>query len=320
MSEAGLITTVTGDMRAEGPGVVLPHEHLIHRVSVHSGNPDNTCTDIDMVVSELAAFTEQGGRIICDVTPHYFGRDPVALREVSERSGVAVVTGVGLYPPDTFTQELRGLSRTQMSDFLLRQVEGNGTGICCGMIGEIGSHEEPDHADWRRYRLWESEVVVYRAVADVQRGTGLAVTNHAVCGRGGMAQIRTMVDAGADPERIIISHCDAQWHDDIKLDLDYYLAVINEGAAAEFDLFGWTELMPDECRYDRVAALVSEGHAERVLLSTDTCRLSQLHGYGGRGFDHLFKVVIPALRDRGVGDDAIHQMTVANPTRLLARR
>ena len=59
--------------------------------------------------------------------------------------------------------------------------------------------------------------------------------------------------------------------------------------------------------------------ADRVLLSTDTCRKTQLHHYGGRGFDFLPNVVLPGLRRLGVSEDQIEQMTVTNPARLLAR-
>jgi phosphotriesterase-related protein len=211
------------------------------------------------------------------------------------------------------------MSCRELAGFLCREAEGESTGVRAGLLGEVASHNEPDHADWTQYRLTEPEEILLGAVADTQRATGLAVSTHASLGRGGVAQVRTMLEAGADASRIVIGHCDAQMHEDIQIDLVYYRALLSEGAQLEFDLFGWDEMMPDAERFRRVAALVAEGFASRILLSTDTCRLSQLRRHGGRGFDYLFTTVIPGLREAGVPPRAIEQMTVRNPARILRR-
>lgn len=309
--------TVTGEVRVNELGVTLPHEHLIHRISIHSGRDDNTCVDTDLVADEMRIFAEAGGGTICDVTPVGVGRDPTALREVSEKSGVQVVSAIGIYQAEVWPGELRGESRAGIADFIVREATGETTGIAAGFIGEIASHNE-GHSDWRKYQLWEQEVKLFHATADAQRRTGLFVSTHASNGRQGMAQMRAMIEAGGDPERIVIGHCDMHVHEDMELDFDYYHALLAEGASLEFDLFGWDEGMPDSARFPRIAALVDEGHTHRMLLSTDTCRLSQLHSNGGRGLDYLFTTIIPGLRGAGVSEDAIHQMTVANPARLLA--
>ena len=185
---------------------------------------------------------------------------------------------------------------------------------------EIASHNESGHADWRRYALYASERDLFAGAAQAQRRTGLAVTTHASLGRGGVAQARLLVDSGADPARVIIGHCDAHLHDDDALDLDYYEALLSLGVCLEFDLFGWEELAPDALRAQRIATLCAAGHAGRLLISTDTCRRSQLHRYGGCGFDYLFTSVIPGLRAAGVSQADVDVMTRVNPARLLTIR
>lgn len=313
------VRTVWGDVEARLLGVTLPHEHVIHRISNQSHNPDNTCVDTRLAAEELVLFRKAGGGTVCDVTPIGVGRDPQALREVSRLSGVHIVSGLGLYEFSVWPQELRRMSVAELSDFLLREAEGASGGVPAGLLGEVSSHNEAQHADWRRYRLSEEETAVFRAVARAQRRSGLAVSTHASLGRAGVAQLRTLADAGGDPQRVVIGHCDAQTHEDIALDLDYYHALLREGACLEFDLFGWEQLAPDARRFQRVAALVREGVTDRLLLSTDTCRRSQLHRYGGRGFDYLFAHVLPGLRRAGVSEEAVRQMTVVNPARILAR-
>jgi phosphotriesterase-related protein len=312
------VATVAGPVPAESLGVVLPHEHVIHRISNFSGKDDNTCVDIDLMVRELAHYKAAGGGTICDVTPIGVGRDALALREVSAKSGVSIVSGVGVYDTSTYPKALANAPREKWADFLLAEVFGEDTGIQAGLIGEVASHNEP-HADWEKYQLYPVEETVFKAVADVQRQTGLFISTHASLGRQGMAQLRTLMDAGADPRRVVIGHCDAMAHPDgFAKDMEYFHRLLEAGAWLEFDMFGWAELLPDELRFRRVAALVGEGFGDRLLLSMDICRRSQLRENGGRGFIYLFTDVIPGLRRHGVSDAGIDQLT-RNPQRILAQ-
>ena len=316
--EVDMAMTVTGEVPIAELGVTLPHEHLIHRLSIHSGKPDNTCVDTDLMAEELRYFREAGGSTVCDVTPVGVGRDPSALRELSRSSGVNIISGLGLYQLEVWPAALAAMSETALADFLVREARGESTGIAAGLLGEIACHNE-DHSDWRKYELLDEEKVIFRAVASAQRRTGLTISTHASLGRAGVAQLRVLLAADVDPKRIVIGHCAAQGHSDIAVDLEYYHTLLAAGVFVEFDLFGWEDLLPDAQRCQRLAALVGEGFADRLLLSTDTCRLSQLHRFGGRGFDYLFASVLPGLRDLGVGDEDIHHMTVTNPARVFTR-
>lgn len=317
---APTVATVNGDVPVEALGVALPHEHPIHRISIHSGKADNTCLDIDLVARELAIYREVGGGTVFDVTPINVGRDTGALREVSRRSGVHIVSAVGLYQLEVWSDEMLAWSKSELADFLVREAAGEASGVVAGFFGEIASHNEMDHSDWRRYTLWDKETEIFQAVADAQRRTGLFISTHASFGRHGVAQLRTIIGAGGDPTRIVVGHCDAHVHDDPELDFDYYHRLLAGGAMLEFDLFGWGDVFyPDEHRISRIAGLVREGHADRLLLSTDTCRLSQLHENGGRGFDYLFTFVLPELKKAGVSEEEIRTMTVTNPARVVAR-
>jgi len=298
--------------------VTLIHEHLLHRISLSSGRPDNECTDREMIVEELLRYKAGGGGAVCDATPAGLGRDPQGLREVSLRSGVKIVSGIGLYLVKDFPEEVRDLPPDGLAGYLVREAEGADTGIPAGLIGEIATHNE-DHADWRRYRLTEREEDLFTAAAMAQKRTGLCVSTHASLGRGGMAQARTLLKGGAEPTRVIIGHCDAQWSSDPERDMEYYLRLLAEGVLIAFDMFGWEELMPDEERCRRVGMLVREGHSDRLVLSTDTCRRSQLHRQGGRGFDFLFRSILPGLSRAGVDERDLRQMTVLNPARILSR-
>jgi phosphotriesterase-related protein len=316
-STAVVARTVLGDVPIENLGVVLPHEHVIHRITIHSGKADNTMVDVELLAEELRLFKAAGGGTICDVTPVNVGRDPEALREVSRLSGVHIVSALGLYQLEVWTADMLAMSRAELAEYLIRDSQGEFSGVAAGFLGEIASHNEPEHADWRKYQLTEKEIEVFQAVADAQQSTGLWVSTHAAHGRHGVAQLRCLADAGAEPSRVVVGHCDAQFHDDPALDFDYYNKLLEFGAMLEFDLFGWSEMGPDEARCGRIAELARQGHTDRILLSTDTCRLSQLHRNGGRGYDYLFTHVLPGLRRAGVGEEDLRTMTINNPARIL---
>ena len=304
--------TITGATPAAELGIVAPHEHLIFDVSIHSGRADNRCEDVELMIGEVARFADAGGGAICDVTPEGLGRDWRALREISVATGVAIVSGVGLYTRDVFPAELRTAGRQPIADYLRRRADETHAGL----IGEVAS-KNAELPDWRGYRMADHEVALFQAAADAQRDRGLTVTTHASLGRAGVAQLRVLEEAGATMDRVVVGHCDAHLHEDGTLDHDYYGELLRFGAVLEFDLFGWTELGSDAMRYQRIAELCAGGWQHRILLSTDTCRLSQLHARGGRGFTYLFDSVLPGLRDAGVSADAIEAMTVATPRRLL---
>lgn len=108
------VTTVLGEIDARELGVVLPHEHLLIdlRSLVNKPDPkdhpefyeklnitnlfrikadpyaleDNALLDsVDIAVEEMIAYRNAGGRSVADVTLRSIGRDPLKLREISQR-------------------------------------------------------------------------------------------------------------------------------------------------------------------------------------------------------------------------------------------
>jgi predicted metal-dependent phosphotriesterase family hydrolase len=312
----GEITAVAGNIRTNQLGVTLAHEHLWCDISIHSGNPDNRIRDVSLVIEELEFFTRCGGRSIIEVTPEGVGRDPVALRTISEASSVQIISGVAFYQSEVYPAWVRKASLAEITDYFIRQIEEGTEGVRAGLIGELTSHNELK-PDATAYRLRTDEALVFRAAAEAQRATGVAISTHASLGRGGHAQLDVLAEAGADLRRVAIGHCDAHWHDDPEPDLAYCLHILNRGAYCAFDLIGWNELVPDEIRAKRIASLIALGYERRILLSTDTCRLSQLHRFSGRGFDYLFTSFLPRLREIGVTEEQIEAMLVEAPQSFL---
>jgi len=311
-----MIMTVAGPIPADELGATLIHEHLYCDISPFSGKADNILTDEETMIGELAYFRAAGGRTIVEVTPEGIGRNPVALRRISLAAGVRIVAGIAFYDEATVPDWAKIAGEAEIADYFVRQLEKGADGVRAGVIGELYSHNEP-HPDPASYRLTEFELTVFRAAARAQRRTGAPILTHASLGRGGHAQLAALETAGADPARIAIGHCDAHWHEDPEQDLAYYLPILERGAFCAFDLIGWTELMPDALRAARLAALIRQGYASHLLLSSDTCRRSHLHAHGGRGYDNIWRTFLPLLRQHGVTDEEIQTMLVEAPRQLL---
>ena len=218
--------------------------------------------------------------------------------------------GCGWYRTAYYPAEARIDRRTvdDLADELVREFEDgvDGTGIRPGIIGEIGT-DKP----W----LSAQEERVHRAAARAARRTGLAITTHAVLSPVGLDQLRVFEEEGADPGRVVIGHADSYPV------LDHYLEIVRRGANLEFDFLGMSftpmEIHGEGRIVELLGELVGRGHADRILLSQDVCHNSQLKAYGGNGYVYLLERFLPRLREAGIAEATIRQMTVDNPARIL---
>ena len=307
------VQTVLGPIDPGDLGFTLPHEHTQISLWHIPARWDywQLTRDEPLILEELAAFREAGGGGIVDLTMPGVGRDPVWLAGIARASGLSVVMGCGwyrgaYYPAETLIDRR---SVDDLADELVREAtDGVGdTGIRPGIIGEIGT-DKP----------WVSalEERVHRAAARAARRTGLGLTTHSVLSPVGLEQLRIFEDEGADPSRVVVGHADSYPH------LDHYLAIIERGAAIEFDFLGMSFTPAERHGEGRIVELLCEllsrGHVEHVLLSQDVCHDSQLQRYGGNGYTYLASAFLPRLRDAGVSEAEIETLTVANPRRLLS--
>jgi len=131
----------------------------------------------------------------------------------------------------------------------------------------------------------------------------------------GLAQLAIFEAEGADLSRVVIGHADSYPH------LDHYLEIIRRGANLEFDFLGMSftahERHGEPRLIELLLQLLAGGHGEKVLLSQDVCHNSQLQAYEGNGYTYLQETFLPRLRERGVSEAEIEQLTVLNPKRIL---
>lgn len=310
------VQTVLGPVDPANLGFTLPHEHTAIALWHIPNRWDywELTADEPLITAELARFRDAGGTTLADLTLPGVGRDPAWLVRLARATGLHIVMGAGWYRGAHYPAEARIDRRSvdDLADELVREaeqgisVEGLGAAVRPGILGEIGT-DKP----------WISalEERVHRAVARASRRTGIAITTHAVMSDVGLAQLRVFETEGADLTRVVIGHADSYPN------LDYYLEVIKRGASVEFDFLGMSFTPQERHGEPRVIELLlellSRGNADRVLLSQDVCHNQQLRHYEGNGYTYLQETFLPRLRERGLSQSEIDQLTIANPRRIL---
>ncbi|HEU4973851.1 MAG TPA: hypothetical protein VFT50_02085 [Baekduia sp.] len=298
------VMTVRGPVEADALGVTLPHEHLIVD-TVREYRGDGLLHDEQLAVAELARFGAAGGGTLVELSTVEIGRDPEALRRISQAADVHVVMGCGHYR-DPYLD--RGwFDRMSVDEIAARLVseidDGAGaTGVRPGIIGEIGAD---------RAFVSAAEERSFRAAARAHAATGLTVTTHAARWPVGRAQLALLREEGVDPRRVVVGHCDTV------PDPAYHLELAEAGCFVEFDTVGTgTEHdLRDIERY--VLALRAAGRLDQVLLSHDVFLRSHLHAHGGCGYAFLLEEFLPRLRAAGLGEDELTLLLVDNPRAAL---
>jgi predicted metal-dependent phosphotriesterase family hydrolase len=313
------VQTVTGAIDPDDLAFVLPHEHIgldssghepEHSPHDHPWEWWDVFNDEEILASELDAFVRLGGSSVVDLTSLGLGRDPARLTRIAERTGLHIIMGCGWYRGSINTPESFLDRRTvgSLVEQLVTEIQRgvDDTGVKPGIIGEIGTD-----GGW----LSAEEERVFRAVARTANTTGLAISTHAAQSRVGLDQVAILLEEGVAPSRIVIGHVDSCPY------LDYHLALLDQGVSIEYDQLGLRFGAVDEAIEPRIidllVDLIERGYEQQILLSQAVAMAMQLTAFGGNGYTYLQETFIPRLRERGVGADAIEQITMRNPRRLL---
>lgn len=299
------IMTVRGPIDASELGFTLPHEHLLSNTLIeYRGN--GFMRDESLAIAELSRFKDAGGASLVDLTTMEIGRDPLALRRISEATGVHVVMSTGHYRDPYLDREwFDRTSVDEIADEMVRDItDGVGdSGVRCGIIGEIGVD---------KWYVSAAEERSLRAAARASRRTGLTINTHACRWPVGGLQLDILEAEGVDARRVVISHVDTVPTP------GYALELARRGCWVEFDGFG------SDDEYDMVAAIATmralsdAGHFDQLLVSQDVFLRSHLHAFGGNGYDFVARELPARLRESGFSDDEYHALTVTHPRRALS--
>ena len=73
----------------------------------------------------------------------------------------------------------------------------------------------------------------------------------------------------------------------------------------------------DTARIEVVERLLDAGLGDYITLGHDIGYKHELTAYGGHGYAHVLKTVVPRMRQRGIPEADIEKMLVHTPARLV---
>ena len=298
-----MIRTVKGDIARDELGFTLAHEHLILDLNWVRKDGVSYIDDVNEVVPEIQMAQKRGIEAVFEVSTIDMKRDVEKLRQISEITGLHIVCSTGFYLSEYHPAWLSEASKEEIAEVYIKELmEGiDDTGIKAGFIAEIASSPSG-------FVGQEKKILEAAAIASVQ--TGFAVSTHT--GRAtAYDTIETLIDAGVNPDKIIIGH------QDLIDDPEYHLSLLKYGVNIAFDTCGKVAYMPDETRAMNALKLVEAGYQDHLVLSNDVSRHTYFTTFGGKGYLAVMGSVVPLMKEYGIPDEVIHLFLKENPARIV---
>jgi phosphotriesterase-related protein len=336
---SGKVMTVTGPVPVDQLGMTLMHEHILNdcrcwwhapktkerqylaesfvcieilgelRQDPFVNKHNITLDDEPLAIAELKAFAAEGGRTVVEPTCQGIGRDPRALRRISEATGLNIVMGAGYYLGSSHPEKVAAMTAEQIADEIVREAtQGvDGSDVKIGLIGEIGVSSD----------FTAGEEKSLRGAAQAQVRTGLPLMVHLPGWfRLGHRVLDVVAEEGGDLRHTVLCHMNPS-HDD----QPYQQELAARGAFIEYDMIGMDFFYADQqvqCPSDEEAAraivkLVEAGYTDRILLSHDVFLKMMLTRYGGNGYAYIPRHFLPRLRRHGLHEAILNQMMQDNP-------
>ncbi|TFV92393.1 phosphotriesterase [Algoriphagus kandeliae] len=300
----GFFNSVTGPVSMDSMGLTLIHEHmLVDFIGADSINPERWNGDsvVRKVLPYLQDLKKYGVNTILDCTPSYLGKDPLLLKELSERSGIQILTNTGFYgavggkylPEFAKSETPEELSKRWITEFE-NGIEG--TCIYPGFIKISVNEAEP---------LSEIDQKLVRAAALTHQKTGLTIASHTGTWSTAKQEVKILQEMGVKPSEFVWVHAQAEQ------DFDNYLEAAKLGVWISWDGIGW-EI---DSYVERLLFAKEKSILENILISHDAGWYDPAKP-GGRDFQpftNIFEKLIPMLGERGFTEEDWDVLLKENP-------
>ena len=288
-------------------GITYMHEHTTIDLSRFKNIDDTNLNCYDETVAEYKKLYAKGVRNIVDVTNMDMRRNPAYVKRVADETGMNIVQATGFYQDKFLPEFVTDYTVKQLTDFMIKEInEGIAdTDIKAQIIGEIGTSKN---------EMTEREAKVFEASVIAHKETGVPITTHTTLGTYGHEQVEFFKKHGADLSKVVIGHVD------LTGDINYILHMLDQGVYVEFDTIGKENYQPDLLRVEMLKEIEKCGFADKVFLSMDITRKSNMEYMGGIGYSYLLDTFVPLALENGVSQKFITKMLEENPQAFMNRR
>lgn len=285
-------------------GITYMHEHTTIDLSRLKNIDDTDLNCFDETVSEYKKLYIKGVRNIVDVTNMDMRRNPEYVQKVADLSGINVVQATGFYQDKFLPEFVTDATIDDLTKFMVKEIEHGiaDTAIKAQIIGEIGTSKNT---------MTERERKVFTASVIAQKQTNVPITTHTTLGTYGHEQVAFFKEHDANLEKIVIGHVDLTGN------VDYILHMLDQGVYVEFDTVGKENYQPDLLRAQMLKEIEKRGYDDKVFLSMDITRKSNLEYKGGIGYSYLLDKFVPMALENGVSEQFIQKMLRYNPQSFM---
>jgi phosphotriesterase-related protein len=320
------IRTLTGDIDPEALGVTYAHDHLfcIPPLWKEKQFDDFLIDDVEASIKDVELFVRAGGQAVYDATAIDYGRDPVALKTISERTGIKIIATAGfnkavMWPGQmhgqnaTFQQWIDDRSRAEIRDHIAGEITTglDGTTLRAGVV-KFGTGYNT---------ISNSEDKVLRATLDAHKETNAPVHSHTELGTLILEQLAIVRAEGVDPSRLTIAHVDRN------PDPWVHAKAAETGVYMCFDGISRIKYHPESVLIDCILKLVKRGYERQIMIGGDIARRTMYRNYGegGLGLGYILESWVPRFVEEAGeagfdGEALIHTFMVENPKRAFAFR
>ena len=161
-------------------------------------------------------------------------------------------------------------------------------------------------------KLTPHQQEAFAAAAETSRRTGCPIITHTEQGTAGEEQVRLLLDGGAHPSQVVLSHTDR------RPEIPYHRTLLSSGVTLEYDHHFRTYLKDGTCPTADLVAALAPDFPNQIVVGMDMARRSYWHGHSGQpGLAWLLTALPALLRERGVHDDLIERVLTQNPARAF---
>lgn len=281
-------------------GYTLMHEHMTIDLSGQKHNLDCKVDCIDEITKEMKKLYSKGVRNIVEVTNRGMGRNVKNIVKISKESGINFICSTGFYKEPFLPDYVYEMDKEEIAELLINDIEIgiDGTGIKAQLLGEIGTSK--DHMTKEEEKIFESIVIAHKK-------TGVPISTHTTLGTNALGQIEFFEKNNVDLSKVNIGHVD------LSGDVQYIIEILSKGVYISFDTIGKNNYLLDSKRVEMLKILQDMNLLNKVFLSQDISRKSNMEFMGGIGYSYIFDSFIPMLKEKGITDESLDLMLRKNP-------